>query len=81
MYTPTVQNKISEPHQIVNLDQINNEKTNYLKKILEAENKCQYWMDKYDELHDKYLRLESKRVHIEKENCSERQIILHFLCS
>jgi len=53
MYTPTVQNKISEPHQIVNLVQINNEKTNYLKNILEAENKCQYWMDKYDELHDK----------------------------
>ncbi|XP_029342112.1 putative leucine-rich repeat-containing protein DDB_G0290503 [Acyrthosiphon pisum] len=69
MYTPSIQNKISELHQMLNFDQTNNEKTNYLKKILEVENKCQYWTDKYDELHEKYLRLEAKRVRIEKENC------------
>ncbi|XP_026809526.1 tropomyosin-like [Rhopalosiphum maidis] len=64
--TPSQQNI----HQMINFDQTSNEKTNYIKKILEVENKCQYWMDKYDELHDKYLLLESKRVRIEKENCS-----------
>jgi len=64
-----MQNKISEPHQIINFD----EKANYLKKILEAENKCQYWIDKYDELYDKYLLLESKHFHVEKENCSKKQ--------
>ncbi|KAF0759020.1 protein BCAP-like isoform X1 [Aphis craccivora] len=66
---PSMQNKISEPHQIINFD----EKANYLKKILEAENKCQYWIDKYDELYDKYLLLESKHFHVEKENCSKKQ--------
>uniref|UniRef100_A0A2S2NL07 Uncharacterized protein n=1 Tax=Schizaphis graminum TaxID=13262 RepID=A0A2S2NL07_SCHGA len=70
MCTPSQQNKIDELHQMVNFDQTSNEKMNYIKKILEVENKCQYWMDKYDELHDKYLLLESKSVHIEKENCS-----------
>ncbi|XP_060871625.1 putative leucine-rich repeat-containing protein DDB_G0290503 [Metopolophium dirhodum] len=69
MYTPSIQNKISELHQMLNFDQTNNEKTNYLKKILEVENKCQYWIDKYNELHEKYLRLEAKRLRIEKENC------------
>ncbi|XP_022178218.1 myosin-1-like isoform X2 [Myzus persicae] len=69
MNTPSTQDKISELHQMLNFDQTNNGKTNYLKKILELENKCQYWMDKYDELHEKYLRLESKRIRIEKENC------------
>lgn len=48
-----------------------NEKSYYIKKIFEIENKCQNWMDKYDELYDKYLRLESKCVHIEKDNCSK----------
>jgi len=72
MYSPTVvQNKISELHQMLNFDQTNNEKTNYIKKILEVENKCQYWIDKYDELHEKYLRLEAKCVRIEKENCGK----------
>jgi len=71
MYTPSIQNKISELHQMLNFDQTNNGKTNYLKKILEVENKCQYWTDKYDELHEKYLRLEAKRVCIEKENCGK----------
>jgi len=56
---------------MLNFDQTNNEKTNYIKKILEVENKCQYWTDKYDELHEKYLRLEAKRVRIEKENCGK----------
>ncbi|XP_025202870.1 putative leucine-rich repeat-containing protein DDB_G0290503 [Melanaphis sacchari] len=69
MCTPPVENKTSEL-QSINFDQTSNEKMNYLKKALEVENKCQYWMDKYDELHDKYLLLESKRVHIEKENCN-----------
>ncbi|XP_050420428.1 kinesin-like protein KIF15 [Adelges cooleyi] len=41
-----------------------------MKKLLEAENKCQRWADKYDELHAKYLKLESKCVAIEKVNCS-----------
>lgn len=67
--TSSVQNKNSEPHQIINFD----EKANYLKKILEVENKCQYWMDKYDELYDKYLLLESKRFSVERENCSKKQ--------
>lgn len=61
-----MQNKNSEPHQIINFD----EKANYLKKILEVENKCQYWIDKYDKLYDKYLLLESKHFHVEKENCN-----------
>ncbi|XP_060842329.1 putative leucine-rich repeat-containing protein DDB_G0290503 isoform X4 [Rhopalosiphum padi] len=70
MCTPSRQNKIGELHPMINFDQTSDEKTNYIKKILEVENKCQYWMDKYDELHDKYLLLESKRIRIEKENCS-----------
>jgi len=56
---------------MLHFDQINNEKTNYLKKIIEAENKCQYWIDKYNELHEKHLRLEAKRLRIEKENCGK----------
>ncbi|XP_050053837.1 uncharacterized protein LOC114129145 isoform X3 [Aphis gossypii] len=64
--TPSIQNKNSEPHHIINFD----EKANYLKRILEVENKCQYWIDKYDELYDKYLLLESKHFHVEKENCN-----------
>lgn len=72
MCTPSRQNKIGELHPMINFDQTSDEKTNYIKKILEVENKCQYWMDKYDELHDKYLLLESKRIRIEKENCSKK---------
>ncbi|XP_060841839.1 putative leucine-rich repeat-containing protein DDB_G0290503 isoform X1 [Rhopalosiphum padi] len=70
MCTPSRQNKIGELQPMINFDQTSDEKTNYTKKILEVENKCQYWIDKYDELHDKYLLLESKRIRIEKENCS-----------
>jgi len=57
---------------MLNFDQTLNEKTNYLKKIIEVENKCHYWIDKYDELHEKYLRLESKQLRIEKENCGKK---------
>lgn len=66
-----MQNKLSELHHMVNINQNIDEKTNYLKIILEEENKCQHWIDKYDELHGKYLRLESKYVDVEKENCSK----------
>jgi len=75
MYTPSIQNKITELHQMLNFDQTNNEKTNYLKKILEVEDKCQYWIDKYNELQEKYLRLESKHVRIEKENCGKKHCV------
>lgn len=71
MYTPSIQNKISELHQMLNINQTSNEKTNYLKKIIEVENKSQYWIDKYDELYEKHLRLEAKHVCIEKENCGK----------
>lgn len=71
MYTPSIQNEISELHQMLNIDQTSNEKTNYLKKIIEVENKSQYWIDKYDELYEKHLRLEAKHVYIEKENCGK----------
>lgn len=67
------QNKISELHHMLNIDQSIDGKTKYLKKIIEVENKCQHWMDKYDQLHEKYLRLESKYVNVEKENCSKKQ--------
>lgn len=58
-----------------NFNQMYNEKSNYIKKIFDIENKCQNWMDKYDELQYKYLRLESKCIHIEKENCSKMTIV------
>lgn len=67
----SVQNTISELHGVSNFNQVYNEKMNYIKSILESENKGRYWMDKYDELYDKYLLLESKYVHAEKENCSK----------
>lgn len=67
----SVQNAIDEIDQKLNYYQANNKKSNYLKKILDVENKCQYWMDKYDEIHNKYLRLESKNMRIEKENCGK----------
>ncbi|VVC35378.1 Hypothetical protein CINCED_3A004784 [Cinara cedri] len=66
----SLQNKISELYHMLNINQSIEGKSNNLKKILEVENKCQYWMDKYDELNEKYLRLESKYVNVEKENCS-----------
>lgn len=32
------------------------------------ENKCEDWMNKYDELREKYLQLETKCINVEKEN-------------
>jgi len=66
----SVQNKIDELHETY-LNQTYDEKTNYFKKISEIENKCQRWTNKYNELYDKYLRLEAKCVNIEQENCSK----------
>lgn len=63
---------ISELHGILNFNQADNEKINYVKNILEIEQKGRHWMDKYDELYEKYLRLESKYMHAEKENCSKK---------
>lgn len=62
---------ISELHGISNCNQADNEKINYIKSILEIEDKRRYWMDKYDELYDKCLRLESDYMNAEKENCSK----------
>lgn len=74
MCTSLAQDNISEQQQMTNTNQIINENSIYLKKILELENKCQHWIDKYDEMHDRYLRIESKCVNIEKENCSKHNI-------
>ncbi|XP_050544028.1 structural maintenance of chromosomes protein 2-like isoform X2 [Daktulosphaira vitifoliae] len=41
-----------------------------IKKMFEVKNKCQNWIEKYDELHDKYLNLESKCIAIEQNNSS-----------
>lgn len=70
----SVQNTIDEIGQIMNFHQTNNKQSIYLKKILEVENKCQYWMDKYDELHIKYDQLEFKYMRTEKENCGKSKI-------
>lgn len=66
----SVQDKISELHESY-INQTYNEKLNCLKKIAEVENKRQHWIHKYNELHNKYLRLESKCVDIEQKNCSK----------
>jgi len=66
----SVQDKISELHETY-FNQTYNEKLNYLRKIAEIENKRQHWINKYNELRDKYLRLESKCVDIEQKNCSK----------
>lgn len=71
MLMSSVQNKISELQPMLDFNQIIHEKSNYVKKILEIEYKCQYWMDKYNDLHEKYIKLESKCVNVEKENCSK----------
>jgi hypothetical protein len=63
---------ISETHGVLNFNQADNEKINYAKSILEIENKGRHWKDKYDELYEKYLRLESKYMLAEKENCSKK---------
>ncbi|XP_025413374.1 sporulation-specific protein 15-like isoform X2 [Sipha flava] len=66
------QNMISETHGVLNFNQADNEKINYAKSILEIENKGRHWKDKYDELYEKYLRLESKYMLAEKENCNNQ---------
>lgn len=69
----SMQNKLSELHHMLNINQSIDGKSNYLKKILKVENKCQYWMDKYNILQEKYLQLESKYITVEKENCSKER--------
>lgn len=72
MCKSSAQNIISELQQTLNTNQTIHENSNFLKRIIEVDNKCQHWMDKYDELHDRYLRLESKCIDIEKENCGKK---------
>lgn len=57
-----------------NRNEITIDKPMNIEQIIQAENKYRNWIDKYNELHGKYLRLESKCVKVEKENCSKKHI-------
>lgn len=70
----SLQNNINELHSALSFNETYNEKSNYIKKIFEIKYKCQSWIDKYHELHEKYLCLESKCILVEEENCSKMHI-------
>lgn len=72
MYMSNIKDKISKLNKILNSDQTNDQNSNNLQNIFEVENKCQYWIDKYNELHKQYFQLETKCVLVEKENCSKK---------